>query len=227
MVRVPDGEGPFPAVVVVHGGGWIVGEPGAIQPLANHLTDAGYLTVNTPYQLATFEVAGFPAAAEDVACAVRLARSHPDSDGTVAVVGHSAGAHLGALVALTGDEYVGDCPIGGSGVPDRLVGLAGPYDTDRIGLAMLVFFGAGPNIIPDVWAAGNPQLFTSENPALEALVMYGELDGLVDANFAIDFHNGLLEGGAVSHLELVENARHGDMADPDWVGDLIVTWLDR
>ena len=226
-VGVPDGEGPFPAVVLVHGGGWISGDRSAVQPLADYLTDDGYLTVNTSYQLSSFDIAGFPVAADNVACAVRFARSHPDSDGTVTIIGHSAGAHIGALVALAADDFADDCAIGGSALPDRFVGLAGPYDTDRLGVAVLLFFGAGPNLIPDVWEAGNPQLQTDRNPDLESLIMYGEFDGLVESSFAINFHEALIDSGSESLLELVEGARHGDMDDPDWVGDLILAWLAR
>jgi dienelactone hydrolase len=178
-VVVPEGEGPFPAVVLVHGGGWVTGDPGIMDPLAGHLNDNGFLTVNTRYELADFDHPGYPTAVEDVACAVRYAAGHPDGDGTVAVIGHSAGAHIGALVALTGDDYVGPCPYQGSGIPDRFVGLAGPYDVSRLGLAIAAFFGGGPERIPDAWAAGNPQLLTDENPGLLSLIMYGELDGIV------------------------------------------------
>ena len=101
---MPEGEGPFPAVVLVHGGGWVGGSPGLMGGLARFLTDAGYLTVNTAYTLSN-GIAGFPVAVDDVACAVRNAADHPDSDGTVTVVGHSAGAHLAALVALDTAVY--------------------------------------------------------------------------------------------------------------------------
>lgn len=226
-VTVPAGQGPFPAVVLVHGGGWVTGGPRLIAPLSDHLNDNGFLTVNTRYTLATLDRPAFPEAVEDVACAVRHAASHPDSDGTVAVVGHSAGAHIGAVVALTGDDYVGDCAVGGSGVPERFVGLAGLYDVSRLGLAVAAFFGGGSERLPDAWQAGNPQLLADENPELETLVMYGERDGIVSESFAIDFHDALLDSGATSLLELVEEARHNDMHDPDLVGDLIVTWLKR
>lgn len=226
-VAVPDGSGPFPAVVLVHGGGWVTGRPGLIGPLADYLNENGFLTVNTSYTLATQERPAFPDAVEDVACAVGYARSHPDSDGSVTVIGHSAGAHIGAIVALTGNDYVGDCPIPGGGVPDRFVGLAAPYDVSRLGLAVAAFFGDGPERLPEAWNAGNPLLLTDENPELEALIMYGELDGIVSTSFAIDFHEALRLSGADSLLELVEGARHNDMHDPDLVGDLIVTWLRR
>lgn len=226
-VAVPEGDGPFPAVVLVHGGGWVTGGPRLIEPLAGYLNDNGFMTVNTSYTLATRNRPAFPDAVDDVACAVRYAAGHPDSDGTVAVVGYSSGAHIGAVVALTGQDYAGDCPIPGTGVPDRFVGLAGPYDVSRLGLAVAAFFGGSPERIPDAWDAGNPLLLTDENPDLEALIMYGELDGIVSDTFAIDFHDALLDSGADSLLELVEGARHSEMHDPNIVGDLIVTWLKR
>lgn len=226
-VSVPEGDGPFPSVVLVHGGGWVTGDPGIMQPLATYLNENGYLTVNVRYTLASFETAGFPSAIEDVACAVRYAASHPDSDGTVAVIGHSAGAHIGAVVALTGEDYEGDCGIGGSGVPDRFVGLAGPYDVSRVGLAAVPFFGGGPAQFPLAWEEGNPQLLADGNPDLESLIMYGERDVIVPASFAVDFHEALTESGSESLLELVEGALHLEMHNPDVVGDLIVTWLDR
>ena len=197
-----------------------------MRDLARFLNREGFLTVNAPYQLAG-ERPGFPDAMDDVACAVRFAAAHPDSDGSVAVIGHSAGAHISAVVALTGDRYAEDCPVEGSGVPERLVGLAGPYDVERLGFLMLPFFGGGPNVEPLAWEAGNPQGLTDQNTNLMSLIMYGENDGLVDESFAIDFHAALVDSGSETLLELVEDARHNQMRDPDWVGALIVTWLER
>lgn len=225
-VGIPDGDGPFPSVVLVHGGGWVAGDPSIMRALASHLTAAGFLTVNTPYMLANRDP-GFPGALDDVACAVRYAAAHPRSDGTVAIVGHSAGAHLAAVVALTGDRYGEDCPVPGRGLPEKLVGLAGPYDVDRLGVLMLPFFGGGPAVEPEAWAAGNPQLLTDENPDLLSLIMYGENDGIVDSSFAFDFDAALRSSGSESLVELVEGARHNDMDDPAFVGDLIVVWLER
>ena len=227
QITVPSGDGPFPSVVLVHGGGWVTGSPDLLSPLADFLVEHGYLSVNTTYALSDFDRAGFPEAVDDVACAVRLAASHPDSDGTVAVIGHSAGAHIGALVALTGDRYAADCPHPGSGVPERFVGLAGPYDVSRLGIGIVAFFGAGPEQAPEVWEAGNPQLLTDENTALDSLIIYGDEDGLLDASFALDFFEALSLSGSTSLLELVEGARHNEVHDPDLVGDLIVTWLER
>lgn len=225
-VLIPEGLGPFPAVVLAHGGGWVAGDPSLMRALARRLTEEGFLTVNTPYTLSQAEP-GFPKALDDLACAVRLAASHPQGNGSVAIVGHSAGAHLSAVVALTGDMYGAACPHPGTGVPDRLIGLAGPYDTDRLGLIMLPFFGGGPQVVPDAWLAGNPHNLVDRNPGLQTLLLQGDEDGIVDISFATAFEDALAGAGSEVLLEIVEGADHVDIRDPDVVADLIVTWLLR
>ena len=49
---------------------------------------------------------------------------------------------VGAITALTGDSFTGDCAVElGSALPDGFVGVAGPYDTDLLDPLMAVFFG--------------------------------------------------------------------------------------
>lgn len=225
-VRAPEGEGPFPAVVLVHGGGWVSGTPSLMTDLARFLTGEGYLTVNTSYTLSN-GVAGFPLAVDDVACAIRHAAAHPDSDGTVAVAGFSAGAHIGALAALDDGTYGASCSIPDPVIPDRFVGLAGPYDVARIGLLVVPFFGVRHADDPELWMSGNPLQQASRNPELESLLLHGENDSLVDLDFATDFASALTEAGSEALVEVVEGARHGDLQDPEVVGDLIAAWLAR
>jgi acetyl esterase/lipase len=226
QVLVPEGAGPFPALVLVHGGGWVSGTPSLMSELARFLTDEGYLTVNSSYTLSN-GVAGFPAAIDDVACAVRHAAAHPESDGTVGIVGFSAGAHIGALAALDDGTYGAACSLTDPVVPDRLVGLAGPYDVSRLGALILPFFGVSPSEAPDLWVAGNPLRQTARNPGLDTLLLHAGNDGLVDVDFATDFATALTDSGSTALVEVVEGARHGDLQDPDVVGDLIAAWLAR
>lgn len=227
---IPEGEGPFPALVLVHGGGWVAGTPSLMSGLARFLTDAGYLTVNTAYTLSN-GIAGFPWAVDDVACAVRHAAAHPDSDGTVAVVGFSAGAHIGALAALDsqsdGGAYGGPCSLPEPVIPSRLVGLAGPYDVSRLGPLILPFFGVGPDEDPELWAAGDPIQQVGKNPGLASLLLHAGDDALLDLDFATDFADALIGAGSEALVEVVEGARHGDLQDPDVVGDLVAAWLAR
>jgi acetyl esterase/lipase len=223
----PEGPGPFPVVVLVHGGGWVAGDGDGFRPLARLLADEGFITLNTTYTLATPERPGFPEALDDIACAVRYARTMPGADGTVAILGHSAGAHLAAVVALTGDRYGAGCPFLGDPVPERLIGLAGPYDVRRVGFLMNPFFGGNAEELPDAWAAGNPQLLTDENPDLETLLLHGDSDGIVTIDFSYQFADALRESGSEVLMEPIEGATHLEVIEPAVVGDLIVTWLLR
>jgi acetyl esterase/lipase len=224
-VLVPEGDPPFPAVVLVHGGGWVAGDPSLMLPLARFLTEHGYLTVTPAYTLAG-ETPGYPAAVDDVACAARLAGAHPDGDGSVVLLGHSAGAHLSAVVALDSTGYGESCPVPEPVVPDRLVGLAGPYDVARLGILMYPFFGGGPGEEPEAWVEGNPMNLVERNTGLRSLLMYGEEDGFIAPSFTLDFGEALSESGSEALIEAVEGARHNEMYLPEVVGDLILAWLD-
>lgn len=224
-LRIPDGEGPFPAVVLVHGGGWVVGNPTSIEPLAIYLSENGYITINATYQL-SLQTPGFPTAVDDIACAVRLAASLPQSNGEVTVIGHSAGAHVGSLVALGGDAYATDCPYPGSGVPDRFIGLAGPYDVSRLGPIMVAFFGSNPSDDLDTWERGNPQLNAGANPALRSLLIHGGVDQVVPVEFSENFHTALVDAGGDSEILVLPGADHSGARNPVIVGELILDWLD-
>ena len=51
-MHVPDGPGPFPAVILVHGGAWVTGDRKAnVAPLLGPLTDAGFAWFSISYRL--------------------------------------------------------------------------------------------------------------------------------------------------------------------------------
>ncbi len=226
-VLIPEGTGPFPAVVLVHGGGWVAGDSSSMKPLAEFLTDEGFLTVNTNYTLSG-EEPGFPAAVDDVACAVRYAAALPDSDGTVVVLGHSAGAHLGAVVALNGDDYGGSCPIPGSGIPDRLVGLAGPYDVDRLGSPDVSVLRSRARRRPgSVARRATRSIWSTRTRISTAFSCTGTKTGWL----TLPSHSTSLMPSPVPvrkpSSKGVEGAQHNDMFLPRFVGDLVATWLER
>src|SRR5512138_338698 len=93
---VPEGRGPFPAAIIVHGGAWVSGDRRAnVQPLFHPLEDAGLAWFSISYRLAK-DVTQFGAGILDVEEAVRYARAHAaeyniDPD-RIALIGESAGA---------------------------------------------------------------------------------------------------------------------------------------
>src|SRR5215467_3215215 len=73
--HVPDGPGPFPATILVHGGGFDEGSRSTnVRPLFSVLADAGFAWFSIDYRLAP--EAKFPQAIEDVASAVRWVKAN-------------------------------------------------------------------------------------------------------------------------------------------------------
>ena len=104
-LRLPAGKGPFPVVIVIHGGCWTKGfaTKKNTAPLASALTALGYATWNIEYRQIGDPGAGWPGTFQDWAAAADylriLAKTQPISLQHVAVIGHSAGAHAALWLA--------------------------------------------------------------------------------------------------------------------------------
>ncbi|WP_433479331.1 alpha/beta hydrolase [Spirillospora sp. CA-142024] len=99
----PPGQGPLPAVVYLHGGGWVLGGVDDVDAACRDLAAAaGCVVLNVGYRLAPEHP--FPAAVDDawavVSSAVREPGRYEVRPGAVAVAGDSAGGNLAAAVAL-------------------------------------------------------------------------------------------------------------------------------
>jgi alpha-L-fucosidase 2 len=108
---VPDGPGPFPTAILVHGGGFTKGDKTSyITPLFKPLSDAGYAWFTINYRLAPQH--RWPACMEDVETAIRWVRSHAAEYkvdvNRIALIGESAGGHL---VSMGGIRAQGDIAV--------------------------------------------------------------------------------------------------------------------
>jgi len=219
-----------PTVVLFHGGGWITGTPDDIAPLAGTIADSGAVVFNAPYRL-LLDGGGFPMTFEDAACAVRFAAAHTAEYGgdpsRLVVVGYSAGAQIAALVALAGTTFDGDCLVEMSDtLPTKMVGLAGPYDTDALGPLMIPFFGTDPDVDPEPWRLGNPLTYLGQNPDLVVRLFHGEEDLVVPPWFSEYFQQQLEDAGYDSDLTMLPGVNHLGIADPAISGRLVVDAID-
>ena len=103
---IPDGAGPFPAAIIVHGGGWVRGDRRTdVTPLFKPLEDAGIAWFSIDYRLQA-DPLRFGVAVNDVEAAVRFVKDHAQEyrvdPERVALIGESAGGQLAAMAALNG-----------------------------------------------------------------------------------------------------------------------------
>ena len=109
-IYTPVGEGPFPALVYYHGGGWVIGNLDTVDVPCRLLANrAGCVVISVDYRLAPEHK--FPTAAEDSYAAAKWVADNAASiqvdPEQIAVGGDSAGGNLATVVALMAREQGG------------------------------------------------------------------------------------------------------------------------
>ena len=108
-IYTPQGEGPFPALVYYHGGGWVLCNLDTHDPVCRALACGARCTVvSVDYRLAPEHP--FPAAVEDARAAFRWTVGLVGDPGRVAVGGDSAGGNLATVVCLSARDGGGPAP---------------------------------------------------------------------------------------------------------------------
>lgn len=133
-LRLPEGEGPFPVVIVVHGGRWSANVSlDYIAPMAEMLTQAGVATWNVEYSRIG-SGGDWPGSFQTLASATdhvrELAERYPLNTGKVVTIGHSSGGHYALWLAgrntlkVDSDLYVENpLEIDGAVILDGVVDL--------------------------------------------------------------------------------------------------------
>lgn len=116
-IATPSAKGPpRPAVLVLHGGGWVAGNKRDFLPIVKLLAEEGFIGVTSQYRLARPSINGlgppnpnpWPAQIEDAKCAVRYLRASAKrwnlDPKRIAVMGFSAGGHLAMLLGTMNAE---------------------------------------------------------------------------------------------------------------------------
>ena len=98
----PEGEGPFPLVVFLHGGGWISGDRTMYRDEAIWLAPQGFACACINYRLAPLYP--FPVPVADCQAFVRFARTNHETlaidPNQITAMGNSAGGHLALMLGL-------------------------------------------------------------------------------------------------------------------------------
>lgn len=234
-VYVPKAEGPFPGVLVVHGGAWMTGGRTQLAGVAIALAKRGYTAVAINYRLAPKHP--FPAQIEDCKAAVRwMRRQSPrykiDPE-RIGGYGYSAGGHLVALLGtsegaagLQRSDASGDRPratlqaVVAGGAPSDFRHL--PPDS-----RMLAYWlGGTRGEMPALYRRASPAHFiTADDPPM--FFFYGERDRFSLLLRTEKTQRALQEAGVDVQTHMVEGKGHAAAMMDERAVSRAFEFLDR
>ena len=201
----------FPAVLIIHGGGWSLGDKRAAREINIGTTLAlnGYVGMSINYLLANNDNPGptWPQNLHDCKTAVRWLRANAgrlqiDAD-HIGVIGGSAGGHLAAMVGLTGGAL--DPPGEGSTRVQCAVDLYGPvlWFEQRD----MPMFRKTRAEAPALYKQADPRTHVDKyDPPL--LILHGTADSTVAVADSEALAAAMKTAGATCQLDIIPGAPH-------------------
>ena len=220
LARPKTGDGPFPAVLCIHGGGFRAGKRESYDNLCVKLAERGYVAATITYRLAPKHQ--FPAAVHDTKAAVRWLRENAKTyhiDPTrIGVTGGSAGGHLAQFLGVTANvpqfEGTGGNPEQSSSVT-CVVNVYGPSDfTKSYGKSvdahevLPLWFGGNLETKHDLHVQASPLYWVTPNAA-PTLCIHGTEDKYVAHEQAVWLIDKLKAATVEAELLTLEGAGHG------------------
>jgi acetyl esterase/lipase len=220
MASPKNTDGPSPAILCIHGGGFRAGKREGYDGQCIRLAQHGYVALTVSYRLAPKYP--FPAAIHDVKAAVRWIRANAskyriDPD-RIGVTGGSAGGHLAQFLAVTGDvkEFEGD---GGNGEQSSrvacVVNYFGPSDfTKSYGKSvdaaevLPLFLGGNLTTARQKHIRASPLYWVTPSAA-PTLCIHGTEDKYVAHEQAVWLVDRLQAAGVEAELFTMKGAGHG------------------
>lgn len=234
----PKGDGPFPAVVCIHGGGFRAGKRESYDKLCLTLAQRGYVAITVTYRLAPMYP--FPAAVLDCKTAVRWLRAnaakyHVDPK-RIGTTGGSAGGHLVQFLGVT--EGVKDFEAGEyldqSSAVSCVVNYYGPSDLSKSYGASVdaaevlpLFFGGDLSTKRREHIVGSP-LYWATPKAAPTLIVHGTKDDHVAYEQATWMVDRLKACQVEVKLLALEGAGHGFKgADAEKAEAAMIAFFDK
>jgi acetyl esterase/lipase len=212
-----DGDGPFPTLLVIHGGGR---DKRDLAHWARHFAERGYAAIAINYR--DVNLFDYPAPVQDAFCALAWTHANADDYGfdarRIVALGHSAG---GTSVGMLGtvddpDLFTEECPYQ---LPEAdwirgAIPFTGIFDyvsavqlssgrrsrTER-------YLGAELNQAPEIWAEASAATWVdgSEPPFL---LVHGAKDGTIELEQSVSFAEILQKAGVDADLLIIPGADH-------------------
>jgi acetyl esterase/lipase len=234
---IPDGRGPFPTVIVVHGGGWQNGDKQKnYKPFFEPLSEAGFAWFTVNYRLAPEY--RYPAAVDDVLQAIRYVEKHAKEYKVdlkrIAITGESAGGHI---VSLIGARYGHDLHLAAVvpfyPVNDFEAVVTGADKTPGAVKAISAFLGFTDvnETATRLMREGSPVTYVKKGMP-PYLFVHGTADPLVKIHQSEAMCAQMKQAGSRCEIYAVEGASHGMVGwekNPAWQGykQKVPEWLHQ
>jgi acetyl esterase/lipase len=217
-------EKPLPVIVYIHGGGWRSGSKDQSADKLVWLVERGYCGVSINYRLTPSGVQ-FPEPLYDCKCAIRFLRAkandlHLDPD-RIGVWGHSAGAHLAALLGTTAHvkEFEGtggwseqssrvQAVVAQSAAIEFASLLAETKTIQEAEPAIKALLGGHPKDREKLARLASPLTHTDTESA-PVLILHGDADPLVPVTQAEMFYATLRRANVPAKLQIGKGRNHG------------------
>ena len=251
------GDAPYPLVIFVHGGAFMMGDKSMDIAHIADVVDAGYAAAGVNYRLSGEAL--FPAAVQDVKAAVRFLRAHAEDYGldpdAFAAWGASAGGNLVSMIGTTGDQQtdLDDPFLGNPDVssavkavvawfpPVDFLQMAGQFQTaypeaceppapsaDSPESPESKYLGAPVQEVPELAAAANPITYIETATELPVFaIAAGDSDCLVPHQQSVLLYEALEAAGADASLTIIEGAGHGDPLIAETVTEDVLAMLEE
>ncbi len=214
-VYKPVKPGPWPVVVALHGGGQ---NKELFNVFSKRIAELGAVVFTPSWRGSEPQgdqitreliVGGW----EDAACSIRFARANGSAyggdPGRIVVVGYSGGGTSGAVMALAGDDFDGDCLVNeGSAFPDAFVGVDGAYDLIKCCIPESIYTKASP----EVWELIVPYTYIDRRPIRSETEFHLIVGGTAElAEMAETFYKELTATGYETTLTQFPALDHGQI----------------
>ncbi len=217
-VYVPEGDGPYPTILAIHGGAWRIGSKLHWIRHAWKLAESGFVVVAINYRHAPEYP--FPAQIHDGKAAVRWMRNHageykidPDRIGGL---GYSAGGHLVAMLGTSdaSDGLEGEVAEAEKAISTRLKAVAAggaPCDLDFVeedSHALDYWLGAPRITAPEIWKQATPATYlTVDDPPF--YFFHGIHDAMVPGESSKSLHQKIQGLGIESEMVTYDDGHFG------------------
>jgi acetyl esterase/lipase len=223
-LRLPEGDGPHPVAILIHGGCWRSGyDITHLRKLAAALTETGVATWTLEYRRVGNPGGGWPGTFQDVAAGTdhlrALANSHPLDLDRILAMGHSAGGHLALWLAARSklrerEPFRAESPV----LPGAVLALAPAPDLAYLheqavcGGVIDELMGGSPEAQPERYQAASPMnLVPLGAPQILVVGRYDDNWAPVGRRY---FHRARAAGDDVRLVEAPDSG-HFEMIDPD------------